>query len=295
LNLISRGNGPAFVLVPGLQGRWEYLRPTIDALAVSFRVITFALCGERGAGRPFDPARGLDNYATQVVDVLDQLHLDRAIICGISFGGLIAVRVAASHPARCAGLVLVSAPEPAWRISRRHAAYARAPRLFGPLFLAETPLRLRRELAAAFPRRAARWRFVRRQLGTLLRAPLSLARMGERARLLATILSGGPGCAPRLSSDCRHIIAPTLVVTGEPGLDRVTPVNGETDDGGSGYARLIRGARTAVIDRTGHLGVLTRPDRFAAIVRDFVDEAVHVTGAAADARAPLEGRDPHAA
>ena len=28
------GSGPPLVLIPGIQGRWEYLRPAIDALGV---------------------------------------------------------------------------------------------------------------------------------------------------------------------------------------------------------------------------------------------------------------------
>lgn len=267
MSVVTKGTGAPILLIPGLEGRWEYLRPAIDALAASFRVVTFALCGERASGRRFEPARGFENYVAQIVEVLDSLHLQQALICGVSFGGLIAVRFAASHAGRCAGLVLVSPPQPHWRMSRRHVTYARAPRLLGPLFLMEAPLRLYREIKTAFPERAARWRFVREELGILLRAPMSLARMGARARLLPTTTVGAA-----FAPDCLRITAPTLVVTGEAGLDRVTPLNGDPESGEPGYACLIRGAQTAVIDRTGHLGLLTRPDRFAEIVRDFVQE-----------------------
>ena len=41
--IVERGSGPPLVMIPGLQGRWEYQRGTIDALAASFRVITFSL------------------------------------------------------------------------------------------------------------------------------------------------------------------------------------------------------------------------------------------------------------
>jgi len=50
------------VLVPPLQGRWEYLRDTVDALEKHMRVLTFSLCGERRSGVRFDRARGLSNY-----------------------------------------------------------------------------------------------------------------------------------------------------------------------------------------------------------------------------------------
>ena len=60
--------------------------------------------------------------------------------------------------------------------------------------------------------------------------------------------------------------SPTLVLTGEAHLDHVVPV-----EGSAVYQRLIPDARTAVLRQTGHLGSITRPHEFAAIVRNFVE------------------------
>ena len=251
-------------MIPGLQGRWEYIRPAVDALSSAFRVITFPLCDEPSSDSEFDEARGFDCYVRQVRGVLDRCGIDRAIICGISFGGLIALRFAAAHPERTAALVLASTPGPGWHLRRRHEVYARMPFLFGPLFLAETPWRLRREMTMAFPERSTRLRFAGSQLGTLVRAPLSLARMACRARLIGTIDA---------AADCARISAPALIVTGERALDYVVPV-----DESLGFVSLIRGARGVVLERTGHLGSITRPGDFAALIRDFVDSGVRGTG-----------------
>jgi pimeloyl-ACP methyl ester carboxylesterase len=259
LTIIEKGSGAPIVLIPGIQGRWEYLRPTIDALAQSFRVLTFPLCGELTCGLGFDPRLGLENYVAQVVATLDARRIDRAAICGVSFGGVVAVRFAAAHPERAAALVLVSTPGPTWQLRKRHQVYARIPWVFGPLFLAESPFRLRRELVAAFPQRAELFRFVKQQLRTLVTAPLSLSRMAERARLITTI---------DLVEDCRRIRTPTLVVTGEADFDHVVPVRGDSE-----YARLIPGARRATLERTGHLGLITRPREFARLVEEFVAAA----------------------
>jgi 3-oxoadipate enol-lactonase len=256
---VEFGKGPPLVLIPGIQGRWEYLRPAIDALATSFRTLTFPLCGERGCGVPFDRVLGIDNDAGQIAAVLDRSGVDRAIMCGISFGGLPAIRFAALAPERTAALILASVPGPDWHLRTRHRVYARAPWLFGPLFLAESPWRLRGEVRSAFPRIGARWRFARGQLGTLLRAPLSPTRMAWRAALISS---------PHLLEDCAKIVAPTLVVTGEPGLDQIVRV-----DGTLAYLQLITGARHATIGRTGHLGSITRPEAFASLVREFVEHA----------------------
>jgi pimeloyl-ACP methyl ester carboxylesterase len=255
-SIVDRGSGAPLVLIPGIQGHWEYMRATLDALSAFFRVLTFPLCGERGSGRTVEPARGLENYTAQIVEVLATKGLTSATICGVSFGGRVALRFAATRPAATDALVLVSTPGPGYHLSRRHAIYARAPWVFGPLFLAETPFRLRPELRVALPQARERRAFGRDALRALFIAPLSLSRMAARAQLLT---AGDP------TDDCSRIVAPTLVVTGEPGLDHVVPV-----DGTSEYARLIHGARAATIERTGHVGALTRADVFAALVRDFV-------------------------
>ena len=38
------------VLIPGIQGRWEWMQPAIDELAKEWRVIPCSLPGEPGAG-----------------------------------------------------------------------------------------------------------------------------------------------------------------------------------------------------------------------------------------------------
>src|SRR5262249_49307725 len=129
------------ILVAGIQGRWEYMRPAVDALSKHFRVLTFSLCN----------ARTLDAYVDQVVGTMDAEKVERAVVLGVSFGGLVALRFAATSPERTDSLVLASTPAPGWRLRPRHLVYARLPWVFGPLFLMESPWRLRMEFNAALP------------------------------------------------------------------------------------------------------------------------------------------------
>jgi pimeloyl-ACP methyl ester carboxylesterase len=251
------------------------MRPAFDALSQWFRVLTFPLCGEPDSNCRLEPSRGLDNYSDQVVDVLEEAGVDRAAICGVSFGGLAALRFAARHPDRASALVLASTPAPTWRLRRRHQVYARVPWIFGPIFLAESPWRLRAEVAAALPDRRRRSTFRRTVLQALAAAPLSPARMAARARLIDGI---------DMRADCAAIAAPALIITGEHALDHVVPA-----DGSCLYVQLIRNAQVVVLERTGHLGSITRPEAFAALVRDFVaartgcrDEAVSPLPATVD-------------
>src|SRR4051794_34063785 len=91
----------------------------------------------------------------------------------------------------------------------------------------------------------------------MVRAPIVPAAMASRMRVPAGI---------DLRDACTRIAAPTLVVTGEPGLDRVVPPESTRE-----YVALIRGAKYEMMGGTGHLGLITQPDRFARIVGTFVD------------------------
>ena len=85
MNIIDRGSGTPVVLVPGIQGRWEWMKPAVDALAARCRVITFSLADEPTCGAPFDDRSGFDCYVRQIGDALDALGLESAIVCGISY------------------------------------------------------------------------------------------------------------------------------------------------------------------------------------------------------------------
>jgi len=213
VEVIDRGSGPPLVLIPGLQGRWEYMRPTVEALSLSFRVLTFSLDGADAAD--------LDDYARLVADVLTQKGLERATICGISFGGLIAVRFASRYQSRCGALVLASTPKPALQLRRRHQVYLKAPWIFGLLFLAETPWRLRPEIRAAIPDPRERRAFAMNAIRTLFGAPLSLSRMAARAswsadavtvqvfRMTISASEGAEARSSPQSSNWRSMAAPS--------------------------------------------------------------------------------------
>lgn len=248
MTVIDKGAGSPIVVVPSLQGRWEYQSPAINALARWHRVITFSLT----------PARDLDALADQVEAALDDRGLERATICGISFGGRVALRFAARLPERTSALVMVSVPGPRFHLKRSHRLLAHYPLLFAPVFFAALPGRVWKELTTAIPDRRERLAFIGWQLRTIPRAPLSPSQMAARALLIDGVDT---------AADCANVLAPTLVVSGEAALDYVVPSGGTSE-----YARLIAGARAVTLTRTGHLGSITRPGAFAEVVRAFLTE-----------------------
>jgi pimeloyl-ACP methyl ester carboxylesterase len=76
--------------------------------------------------------------------------------------------------------------------------------------------------------------------------------------------------ATDFSGDGARVHAPTLVVTGEDALDQIVPPSVSR-----WYLSMIPGARYEKLEGTGHIGMLTRPIRFAHIVSDFVHANYH--------------------
>jgi pimeloyl-ACP methyl ester carboxylesterase len=254
--MIDRGSGTPIVLIPGLQGRWEWMRPAVDALAKHHRVITFSLCDETSSPFPCEPERAFDNYVAQVEMALDRARVERAVIAGVSFGGLIATEFAARHPEQVRGLVLASALHASWEPDERQRRYLKAPTLMSPLFVATAPGRMRSEMVAALPRVGQRLKFALEHGARVVLAPTTPSRMARRIAWAKSHRFTSP----------QHVTAPVLIVTGEPGLDRVVPV-----DVTRRYMNEFSDAEHVVLKRTGHIGVVTRPDAFAGVLERFVN------------------------
>jgi 3-oxoadipate enol-lactonase len=257
MKIVDKGHGPPVIVVPGIQGRWEWMKPGIDALAARCRVVTYSLCDEPSCQGTFDETAGFACYVDQLRQVLDQAGIDRATICGVSYGGLIACAFAARYPERTRGLVLVSALPPSWTPDRRVRFYLRAPRLLTPVFMVAS-LRMYREIAVAHPGIGAGLREAARHGANVLMHMFSPSRMARRVRLLARAEADSL-IPPRV---------PALVITGEASLDRVVPVRATHE-----YLQWLPQANVVTLPRTGHLGLITRPHVFADLVAPFAAEA----------------------
>ena len=251
--IATRGTGFPVVIIPGLQGRWEWMAPTVDALTAGHRVITFSLTDLR-------PDRRRDSafleWMRPIDHALDQAHERQVSLIGVSFGGLIAACYAARRPDRVKALILVSTPSPVWRPRPGDEFCLRFPRLAFPYFAVRALRRLLPEIHYARDSWPQRLRLGADYFRRGFSAPF---RPGHAAHWVREWKSYD------ISHDCASIIAPTLVVTGESRLEHVVPIERSLE-----YTRLIDGAEHVVLPGTGHLGSITKPHRFAEIAGQFI-------------------------
>jgi pimeloyl-ACP methyl ester carboxylesterase len=259
--VFDAGHGSPLIVIPGVQGRWEWMTPALQELQKRCRTVSYTLSGGAGSGVRFDPALGFDNYMRQLGDVFRRTGLDKAALCGVSYGGWIALRYAAIHPERVTSLIIVSSPAPGWIPNERQRRYLSHPWRSSPAFVVTAPMRLGPEILAAYDTWRERLVFAVGHAARVIVAPILPPVMAARVTL-----QQGIDFAP----DCARVKAPTLLVTGEDHLDRIVPPEVTRR-----YRSLIPGAQYARMERSGHLGMLTQPTRFADIVAGFVDANHH--------------------
>lgn len=101
------GSGEPVLLLHGWANDVETLRPLMGMVKeMGFRVYSVDLPGFGLSDTPEGPW-GVDEYVNFVLKLLDELALDRVSIIGHSFGGRIAIKLAANDPIRINKLILV--------------------------------------------------------------------------------------------------------------------------------------------------------------------------------------------
>jgi pimeloyl-ACP methyl ester carboxylesterase len=114
------GAGPDVVMVHGITGNlavWHL--HLVPALAGEHRVLTYDL---RGHGYSDSPPRGYspDDMATDLLELLDALEVERPVVVGHSYGADVALYFAARHPERVRQVIAIEAALPAMELVRRH-------------------------------------------------------------------------------------------------------------------------------------------------------------------------------
>ncbi len=105
----AEGRGPAMVLIHGYPLSGELFKNNRSILAsAGYRVVTLDL---RGFGRSSAPASdpgSIPTYAQDVLAVMDKLEIKKAVVGGMSMGGMIAFEMYRRAPERFAALALLN-------------------------------------------------------------------------------------------------------------------------------------------------------------------------------------------
>src|ERR671920_998043 len=258
---LTGGEGSPLVLLHALGESALNWRWVLPALARTHRVYAMDLPGFGFSAKPsaeYTPAF----FARFIGAYLDALGLERTGLVGSSLGGLVALRLALSEPARVSALVLVASAG----LGRAVTYPLRLPTLPGygeaAIVWEKTPLGaaqrawLRVPLLFARPERVpAEWITEQTRIAQLpgfTEATISALR--------AHVDLGGQ--REMLAEQLPHLEIPTLIVWGK--RDRVFPHSQAQE-----ALACLRQGFLELLPDCGHLPQIEQPDRFAAILGQF--------------------------
>ncbi len=118
LNVVALGqrdaSGPPIVLLHGASSNLEVMRPLAERLVAHHRVLLIDRPGHGFSTRERVEDATPDVQARMIVDALDKLGVDRAIVVVHSLAGAIGARMALDYPSRVAGLVMLAPVTHPW-------------------------------------------------------------------------------------------------------------------------------------------------------------------------------------
>jgi len=241
------GEGPPLVLVPGLAGGYELLGPLARRLARNYRVLSYQL---RGEDDPFELRRrfGLADLVSDLEEFLDWHRLESPTVMGVSFGGILALELAAKRPSRMQNVIVQGCGSRFERGLLQRVAGAVLSRYPLP---ADNPFvnQFFNLLFGGKQNDVALFRFVTRQVWQTDQSVMS-----HRFSLVERY-----DLTPRID----RISVPTLILAGDRDL-LVSPGSLEALSKGVAGAKLVR------LKGCGHLAFATQPERIADEVRRFL-------------------------
>ncbi len=245
------GGGEAVILVAGLGCTCRSWDPITPDLAARRWVLA---ADNRGLGQSHAtrPPRRVNDYAADLIELMDHLQIGRADVVGLSLGGVIAQRLAADHPARVGRLVLIST---AARFSPylRHTAHLLGTAL--RRFSRRQFLRTLELLSASPISVDADPGRLSRHVHDDVHRGISKRAIGAQLRCLAASEPPGPD---------RPVRAPTLVIGG--GYDSVIPACY-----GRQLADELHDARFVLLPDAGHNPLDECPGRVLDLIEGFLD------------------------
>jgi pimeloyl-ACP methyl ester carboxylesterase len=216
--------------------------------------------GKLMAGRKVTPPYSIEDMAADAVGLLDALHIERAHICGMSMGGMIAQALAIGYPRRVLSLTSIYSttgdphlPRPKPEVM----GLLLAPLPQGREAVIEFNLRIFRAITG--PRFGLDERWVRDLLGRAY--DRCFYPQGEARQLVAILTQGSRKAA------LRGVNVPTLVIHGD--ADPLVPV-----EAGKDTAEAVPGAKLKIIEGMGH--DLPHGELWSQIASDIV---LHTKGA----------------
>ncbi|MEU1710747.1 alpha/beta hydrolase [Streptomyces sp. NPDC005706] len=248
---------PALILAHGFGCDQNMWRLVVPALAERYRVVLFDYVGSGGSDlSAWSEARysALDGYAQDVVEVCEELNIDRAVFVGHSVSAMVGVLAARTAPERIGALVMV-APSPRYIDDEGYRGGFDAEDIDELLASLESNyLGWSTTMAPVIMGNPERPELGRELTNSFCATDPDIARVFART----TFLSDS-------RDDLKTVTVPTLIL--ECAEDVIAP-----REVGAYVHAAIPASRLVTLDATGHCPQLSAPEATAAAILDFLGD-----------------------
>jgi pimeloyl-ACP methyl ester carboxylesterase len=222
----------------------------ISAFEQDYRVIIYDLLGHgESAAPPRKP--DLSVYSEQIIMLMDELKIDRAVLVGFSLGGMINRRVAMDYPHRVDALVILNSPHERTPEAQRLVEERATDTAAGGI-AATLDATIERWFTESY--RQQNTEYIQQVRDWILAN--NPAHYNDARRVLATGVI-------ELIDPQPPITIPTLVITCEDD-------SGSTPDMSMAIASEIGSAQTVIVQRLKHMGLVERPELFIDPIIGFL-------------------------
>jgi pimeloyl-ACP methyl ester carboxylesterase len=261
----TAGSGPVVILIHGVAGTSEQWANVAPVLAERFTVVAPDLLGHGQSAKP-QGDYSLGAYAVSLRDLLIVLGHRRASVVGHSLGGGVAMQFAYEYPVFAERLVVVSSGGLGHEVHPLlRAATLPGAELVLPLLVHERVIGAGEAVGQVLARIGLR---AGPDIAEMARGYASLGDAEARTAFLHTVRAVIDYSGQRVSAADRLYLSsmvPTLIVWGR--RDPLIPV------AHSEFAhQSMPGSRLEIFEEAGHFPHLDEPVRFAAVLRDFLEE-----------------------
>ena len=241
-------------------------RPAYTALSDVAQIIYL---DHRGNGRSEDGPRESWNLAQWGDDVrafCEALGIEKPIVLGVSFGGMVAMAYATRHPSHCGKLILISAEAKGGSYLERRVELFE--RFGGPEVGALARRRFLESKGSPDEAAAAEWRRLAVPHYTRRPRAESMGRAIVRPDVLQYFTRpGGESRSFDMLADLSRVACPTLVMGGED--DPMHPIESQADIAAALPPQLVRFER---LSDCGHAVIADQPERGLALIREFITQ-----------------------
>jgi len=253
INCKVTGGGEPLVLIHGHPFDHTMWHPQVVGFSDKYKVITPDLRGYGESGLPASGVTRFEDYATDVLRLLDYLGVGQFHLSGLSMGGQIIMEIFRQAPSRIKSLIFAdtfaSLDTPAIKLGRYDAAN-RLEKEGMDAYADEVIYKMiKPEHVKSMPE-VAEHIIGMMKATSPIGAATALRARAERIDYLADVFP--------------QIKIPTLVIVGRQ--DEFTPV-----DKAEEMKANLRDCKLVVIEDSGHMPNLEHPDEFNAVVLDFLE------------------------